>query len=56
MRYLIDSIHDVDLFSFGIGYIFSMVILSLYLLGEQIYLLVKERKGNIHGKSDNETK
>lgn len=56
MKYLIDSIHDIDLLSFVIGYIFCMIMLSAYLLGEQIFLLFKERKGNDHGKSDNETK
>lgn len=44
MRYLMESINEVDIMSFVIGYLFCIVILSLYHLGYELYKLWKEKR------------
>lgn len=53
MQYLIESLKELDIMSFVIGYLASLVVLSLYYLGTEVFALWKESRGK-HG--NNETK
>lgn len=45
MQYLIESLKELDILSFVIGYLASLIVLSGYYLGTEVFSLWKESRG-----------